>query len=105
MSGILNDAMRFRVSRPTLDARWVDVRYADLVNEPMAVDREIYARFNWSLDPMAFDEMQQWLTLQQRQRRQEPRHKYGLEDDGITPEGVTDAFALYLDFADTRECL
>ena len=46
MSGMLNNAMRFRASRPSLDDRWVNVRYADLVDDPMAVVREIYARFD-----------------------------------------------------------
>lgn len=82
MSGMLNDAMRFRASRPALDARWVDVGYADLVDEPMAVVRDICARFDWSLEPMAVDEMQQWLMLQEERRRQEPRHEFGLEDTG-----------------------
>ena len=104
MSGMLNDAMRFRASRPALDERWVDVRYADLVDDPMAVVGDVYARFGWSLEPAAVDEMQQWLTVQEKQRRQEPRHEYRLEDYGLTPEGVNEAFAPYRDFVATRGC-
>ena len=104
MSGMLNDAMRFRASRPALDGRWVDVRYADLVDDPMAVVSEIYTRLGWSLEPAAIDGMQQWLMVQEKQRRQEPRHEYGLEDYGLTPEGVNEAFAPYRDFVATRGC-
>ena len=104
MSGMLNDAMRFRASRPALDGRWVDVRYADLVDDPMAVVGDVYARLGWPLEPAAVDEMQQWLTVQEKQRRQEPRHEYRLEDYGLTPEGVNEAFAPYRDFVATRGC-
>ncbi len=102
MSGMLNNAMRFRASRPSLDDRWVDVRYADLVDDPMAVVRDIYARFDWPLEPMAVDEMQNWLTLQEEQRRLEPGHEYMLEDYGLTQKTVNEAFEPYRDFASSR---
>ena len=102
MSGMLNDAMRFRASNPALEERWVDVRYTDLVDDPMAVVNDIYARHGWPLEPAAVDEMQKWLTLQEEQRRQEPQHKYRLEDYSLTPETVNEAFAPYRDFVATR---
>ena len=102
MSGMLNDAMRFRASRCALEERWVDVRYANLVDDPMAVVRDIYGRFGWRLDRAAVAAMEAWLTLQAEQRRHEPRHEYSLEDYGLTPEAVDDAFAPYRDFVATR---
>ena len=102
MSGMLNDAMRFRASRPALDARWVDVRYADLVDDPMAAVSEIYSRFGWPLEPAAANAMQEWLKIQEEQRRKEPPHEYRLEDYGLTPETVNEAFAPYRDFAAMR---
>ena len=102
MSGMLNGAMRFRASRPALEGRWVDVRYADLVDDPMAVVSEIYTRFDWPLEPAAADAMQQWLALQEEQRRHEPRHEYRLEDYGLTPGAVNEAFTPYRDFVATR---
>ena len=102
MSGMLNDAVRFRASRPELEGRWVDVHYAALVDNPLAVVGDIYARFGWPLEPTAVDEMQQWLVLQEKQRRREPRHEYRLEDYGLTPQVVNEAFAPYLDFVATR---
>ena len=102
MSGMLNGAMQFRASNPVLDRRWVDVRYADLVADPMAVVNDIYARLDWSLDPAAVSAMDEWLTLQAEQRRQEPRHEYRLEDYGLTPEAVNEAFAPYREFVAAR---
>ena len=102
MSGMLNDAMRFRAANPALEERWVDVRYADLVDDPMAVVNAIYARLDWPLDPATTSAMDEWLTLQAEQRRQEPRHEYRLEDYGLTPEAVDEAFAPYRDFVAAR---
>ena len=98
MSGMLNDAMRFRASNPKLEEHWVDVRYADLVEDPMAVVGDVYRRFDWPLESDALGAMEEWLSLQEEQRRHEPRHEYGLEDYGLTPEAVNEAFAPYLDF-------
>ena len=102
MSGMLNGAMRFRASRPELESRWVDVRYADLVEEPMAVVNQIYEQLDWRLEPEARDEMEEWLARQEEQRRSEPPHRYSLEDFGLTPEMVDDAFAPYRDFIGSR---
>ena len=105
MSDMLNDAMRFRASRPALEERWVDVRYDDLVADPMAVVGDIYRRFGWSLGPASVGAMEAWLSQQAEQRRQEPPHRYRLEDYGLTPEAVDAAFAPYRDFARARGVL
>ena len=102
MSGMLNGAMQFRTSHPALDRRWIDVRYVDLVDDPMAVVNDIYARLGWPLEPAAARAMQEWLTLQEEQRRQEPRHEYQLEDYDLTPEAVNEAFAPYREFVAAR---
>ena len=102
MSGMLNDAMKFRSLRDDLRCRWVDVRYVDLVDDPMAVVRGIYDRFGWSLSDSAIEAMQDWLALQAGQRRKEPRHEYRLEDYGIVAADVNEAFSPYLEFAANR---
>ena len=102
MSDMLNDAMQFRAAQPALEGRWVDVRYVDLVDDPMAVVEDIYARLGWSLEPDAARAMREWLSLQEEQRRHEPRHEYRLEDYGLTPETVSEAFAPYREFIAAR---
>ena len=69
MSGMLNDAMRFRASNPALEERWVDVRYTDLVDDPMGVVNDIYERHNWPLESDAANAMREWLGIQEEQRR------------------------------------
>ena len=103
MSGMLNEAMRFRASRPEIESRWVDVSYYELVENPMAVVSAIYERLDWRLEPAAAAEMQSWLERQAEQRRREPPHRYSLEDFGLTAEQVTAAFAPYREFVASRK--
>lgn len=102
MSGMLNRATRFRIGRPELEDRWVDVAYVDLIRDPLAAVRAIYDRFGWRLEPAAVDRMEAWLSRQAERRRRETRHRYRLEDYGLTAEGVDAAFAPYLEFITAR---
>lgn len=102
MSDMLNSATRFRMARPELESHWIDVAYVDLVRDPMAVVRTVYDRFGWRLEEAAVDRMEAWLRRQAERRRREIRHRYGLEDYGLTAEGVNAAFAPYLDFITAR---
>ena len=76
--------------------------YAHLVADPMAVVADIYGRFGWPLELAAVNDMEAWLSLQAEQRRHEPWHEYRLEDYGLTPEAVDEAFAPYRDFVAAR---
>ena len=101
MSGMLNGAVRFRTAHPELEHRWADVAYADLMRDPMEVVRGLYRRFDWPLPQMAVAEMNAWRSGQAERRRREVRHRYRLEDYGLTPGEVDAAFAPYLEFAET----
>ena len=102
MSGMLDRAVDFRLAHPELEDRWIDVNYFNLVEDPLAVVRSIYERFDWPLEQTAIDAMEDWQSRQAEQRRQEKRHRYTLEDYGLTPEEVNAAFARYRDFITTR---
>ena len=102
MSGMLNGATRFRSAHPELEHRWVDVAYVDLIRDPVKVVRDIYNRFGWPLEQTAVNEMKAWLSQQADRRRREQRHRYLLEDFGLTAGEVNAAFAPYLDFAAAR---
>ena len=45
--------------------------------------------------------VEDWLVRQAEQRRQEPPHRYGLGDFGLTADRVAAAFALYREFVAT----
>ncbi len=98
MSGMLNKSVRFREAHPELRDRWIDVNYHDLVRDPFAVMRHVYDRFNWTLGQETMDSMVSWNRRQAKKRSKETRHSYQLQDFGLTPEMVDEAFAPYLDF-------
>ena len=102
MSNMLNGATRFRLAHPELEHRWIDLAYADVVRDPMAAARAVYDRFGWRLEPSAVVEMETWLSRQSERRLRETRHRYRLDDYGLTPEEVNAAFAPYLDFIAAR---
>ena len=98
MSGMLNKATRFRQAHPESQDRWVDVNYYDLIEDPLGIIRNIYDRFDWKLEPDTIDSMERWQMRQMERRRAEVRHRYDLQDFGLTPKMVDEAFAPYLDF-------
>ena len=102
MSGMLDKAVGFRLAHPELEDRWVDVNYIDLVENPFGVIRRIYKHFGWTLKQAASDAMEEWQFHQAEKRRTETRHRYALEDYGLTPETVNAAFKRYRDFITSR---
>ncbi len=102
MSDMMDRAVQFREAHPELEHRWMDVNYVDLVENPLAVVRSVYERFDWALEQGTVDVMDDWLFRQNERRRREKRHRYALEDYGLTPEAVDAAFASYSEFLTRR---
>ena len=98
MSGMLDRAVDFRLAHPELEERWIDVNYYDLVEDPMGVIRAIHEHFGWTLEQAAVDSMTDWRFRQAVHRQRETRHRYSLEDYGLTVEAVNAAFARYREF-------
>ena len=102
MGGMMERAVDFRLAHPELESRWMDVNYFDLIEDPFGVVRRIYQHFGWTLEQAALDAMEDWQFRQAEKRRIEKRHRYALEDYGLTPEAVNAAFKRYRDFLTTR---
>ena len=73
--------------------RFADVQYADLLADPIAVVKSLYARFGYAYTPAHEEAMRGWL-------REHPQHKHGvhrydLADYGLTGEQVDARFAAY----------
>ena len=98
MSGMLDKAVDFRLAHPELEDRWIDVDYFELVEDPFSVIRRIYEHFGWTLEQAAADAMEDWQFRQVEKRSAEKRHRYALEDYGLTPDAVNAAFVRYRDF-------
>ncbi len=105
LSTMLNNAMQFRMSHPELEHRWIDVRYDELVKNPIAVVNGIYTKLGLPFQSDVEDRMQKWLIDQNKRREKEPRHVYKLEDYGYSEKRVNEAFSPYLEFVSTRKLM
>jgi hypothetical protein len=76
-------------------ARFVDVRYADLVAEPLTVVEQLYAAAGVDLEPDARTAMLDWLAA--HPQHQAGRHTYDLGEYGLDRPTVEAALADYLD--------
>lgn len=102
MSGMMERAVHFRETHPELEHRWMDVNYVDLIEDPFGVVRRIYQHFGWTFEQAALNAMEEWQFRQSEKRRTEKRHRYAVEDYGLTPDAVNAAFKRYRDFLTTR---
>lgn len=75
------------------DRRFVDVQYAELVAEPIAAVRRIYERLGTPLGDAAESAMRAWIAANPQHRH--GRHRYALEDFGLTGSQVEQAFSAY----------
>jgi hypothetical protein len=89
-------------SRAQHEDRFLDIHYAELVADPMAQVRRIYAHAGLELTAKAEAQMRQWAVENERDRR--PVHAYTLEEFGYTQEGLRRAFSAYCErFLDERK--
>ncbi len=80
-------------ARAQREERFLDVHYAELVADPMAQVRRIYAHAGLELTADAEARMREWAVENERDRR--PVHAYTLEEFGYTQEALRRDFAAY----------
>jgi hypothetical protein len=82
---------RFGAERSRHDpARFFDVRYEDLVRDPLSTAESVYGYFGWPLSAAAADAMRQLAAGGASQGR--PSHRYTLGEFGLTDEEVAERF-------------
>ncbi len=75
------------------DENFVDVRYADLMNDPMKTIAAIYHRLGWSLSNESRNRMEQYLNSKPQGSR--GRHAYSLAEMGLSAEKERARFKNY----------
>jgi Sulfotransferase family len=73
--------------------RFHDVRYAELVADPLREVRRLYVAADLELTPTVEQRMQGWLDRHRRRRR--PQHRYNLNQFDLTPATVNARFRAY----------
>jgi hypothetical protein len=81
--------------------RFLDLRYEQLVANPMSQIRRIYHFVEQDLSEEAEREMRRWAVENARDRR--PTHRYTLEKFGFDETALRSEFANYIDFMSALE--
>lgn len=89
------DAMRLRQD-PSLQKRFQDVFYPDLMKNPMAVVRGIYERCGRELSPAAEEAMQRFVERNPKDKN--GVHHYTLEEFGLDRDAERQKFLFYTDY-------
>lgn len=74
--------------------QFFDVQYDELVLDPMAMIRRIYAHFGMSLTVQAESKMKEWLVKDKQKTK--PGHRYNLIQFDLTPNDLEKTFADYI---------
>jgi hypothetical protein len=91
-------AVKYRRTPGDLQKQLFDVRYTELVRDPMAMVRRIYQHFDLELVEAAAVAMQRFLRANPKNKG--GVHSYSLEEFGLNPEEERRRFQFYLDFFD-----
>jgi hypothetical protein len=89
-------AVKYRQTPGPLQRQLFDVRYGELLRDPMAMVRRIYEHFDLDLTPAAINAMQRF--LQANPKNKGGVHRYSLEEFGLDPDEERRRFQFYLDF-------
>jgi glyoxylase-like metal-dependent hydrolase (beta-lactamase superfamily II) len=90
LSAGLTKAMAARERAPE---RMFDVRYPDLVQDPLGTVAKVYEHFGYDLSPEMQSRMERW--LREHAQNKHGAHKYSLEDFGLNPERIDELFGEY----------
>jgi len=89
-------AVKCRQEFGNFQSQLFDVRYTDLVRDPMGMVRRIYQHFDLELADVAEAAMQRFLRANPKNKG--GVHSYSLEEFGLNPEEERRRFQFYLDF-------
>ena len=89
----LHRALRVRDEGVVPAERFFDVRYADLVRDPLGTVRRIYRHFDLVLTPAAEERMRRFLA--QHPKDKHGRHSYTLAEFGLDPDEESARYRSY----------
>lgn len=80
-------------ARERYPGRVYDVRYTDLVNEPIEVVKSIYEHYRLEYTPELSDALERY--VRENPQHKHGKHKYSLEDFGLSAEDIQRRFGDY----------
>lgn len=91
----LERAIQFRRNGMVAADRFIDIHYHDLIRDPMAAVRSIYARFGIPLRGAAQTRMRRYLDENPKDKH--GTHRYTLSSFGLEPDDLIGRFKAYCD--------
>jgi hypothetical protein len=89
----MDRALRARDGGAVPAERFFDVRYVDLLRDPIATVRAIYAHFDQPFRPVAEDAMRRYLVEHRKDKH--GRHEYTLAEFGLDPDRERERYRAY----------
>ena len=86
--------------REIADLNIIDIDYREMVINPEAAIRKIYAFCQMELSPASLEKMMDWNDSNPKDKH--GKHIYSLEQCGLTEEEVTDQFSGYIQFLEEK---
>jgi hypothetical protein len=96
----LEGVLRFRNSNAALNARFIDVHYPDLVQDPIATVRRVYDRLGIPFLVDVGEPMRRFLAANPQGKH--GTHSYSLAQFRLDPEALTPRFKAYRDYFDVE---
>ena len=96
----LDRSLGARVEMPDKADQIVDLRFNDLIRDPLAAVEGIYERFGWPIDEDVRHRMRTFLD--DNPRGKHGTHRYTLDMFGLSPDEVNERMASYADRFDLR---
>ncbi len=90
---MLNRGMAQRDAMPDSSRRFFDIRFSDLVSDPISVIKQLYQHFDFEFTDAAETAMRTY--FENRPRDKHGKHSYQLEDFGLSRECHSPLFADY----------
>ena len=92
-STLLDQGMAARERDAGKSSQFFDVHFREILDDPIACVRRIYAHFDLSLSPLFEDRMAEYVA--NHPRGEHGSHDYALEDFGLETETLRHAFKSY----------
>lgn len=97
---MFTEGMKRSMAAPHRSQQIIDLRFEDLIADPAAVVRRIYAQFGYRLDAAFEQDMVRYIERDRAAAR--PRHAYALEQFGLSRAEVIERSAEYLAWVPQR---
>jgi len=90
------ETMKKYEKEPKEKQPFYNVEYSEMVKDPISIIRGIYEQYGLDFTPEAENAMRSWIANNPQHKH--GKHKYSMEEYGLTSQDITDSMGPYLDY-------